>query len=377
MTSTHLPLPPRKNNTPGSNGNPGLYWNKFFNQWSSDFSKVIEPWQDKKNETTTTYHGGKMSWVLSQIHGALPDNQQFKTSQSAHDSKTTGQKDQLEKAAARIADLAKTCLGDTKSFTTQSPFVTGMGLSHPVENGFLFHHTLGVPYLPGSSVKGMIRAWAEHWAGTDKKEDKDKHKETIFNLFGKNAEEGGPTVGSIIVFDALPTEPVQLYAEVITPHDGGWRIAETPQDNPPADWISPNPIPFLAVSEGTNFQFALAPRKNNDDSARNDLENAWKYLEQALEWIGAGAKTATGFGRFESDEKILERNKDEREQQKKLLEEQKQLEKTRPPRVGERANHDMWGVVEIQSIHGDQATIYSIDEADTVTVSLAELSRIS
>ncbi len=368
MTSTHLPLPgtqppnhtSRKINALGVDGNRGLYWNKFFNQWNSDYTGVIEPRRDKVNKTD--YHGGKMSWVLSQIHGALPDNSQFKTSQPARDHKMTGYKDQLENAAARIASLAENAGGAAKSFQTQSPFVTGMGLSHPVENGFLFHHTLGVPYLPGSSVKGMIRAWAEHWAGED--------KEGIFRLFGRSDTEGGQAVGNIIVFDALPTEPVQLYAEVMTPHDGGWRIAEEPQNTPPADWISPNPIPFLAVREGASFQFALAPRKSGtmDDTGNNDLECAWNYLEQALQWIGAGAKTAIGFGRFESDESRQGRLESEKE-------EQKQLEKTRPPREGEDAMHGDLGPVYILSISGDMATVDAIEEAETVTVPIAELSR--
>jgi CRISPR-associated protein Cmr6 len=32
-----------------------------------------------------------------------------------------------------------------------------------VENGFLWHPTLGVPYLPGAAVKGLVRAYVEHW----------------------------------------------------------------------------------------------------------------------------------------------------------------------------------------------------------------------
>jgi CRISPR-associated protein Cmr6 len=45
-----------------------------------------------------------------------------------------------------------------------SPFVTGMGNPHPVENGFSFLTPYGIPYLPGSSIKGIVRRAAEELA---------------------------------------------------------------------------------------------------------------------------------------------------------------------------------------------------------------------
>ncbi|MFQ5745452.1 MAG: RAMP superfamily CRISPR-associated protein [Acidobacteriota bacterium] len=38
---------------------------------------------------------------------------------------------------------------------TEAPFVTGMGMEHPLETGFAFLDPHGLPYLPGSSVKGV------------------------------------------------------------------------------------------------------------------------------------------------------------------------------------------------------------------------------
>ncbi|MBI4864467.1 MAG: type III-B CRISPR module RAMP protein Cmr6, partial [Candidatus Riflebacteria bacterium] len=40
-------------------------------------------------------------------------------------------------------------------------FVTGTGIDHPLENGFAFLDPCGVPYLPGSSIKGVVRRAAE------------------------------------------------------------------------------------------------------------------------------------------------------------------------------------------------------------------------
>lgn len=319
MTNTNLPLPrrrpgahERKNISPGITGNRGLYYHKFFNQWSDDYAKTIPEHSVGAGQNGINYHTGKMSWVLAQVHGTLPDNQQFETTKSASGGAPAGDKSQIPAAASRLASLAKASDGEARDFVTTAPFVTGMGLSHPIENGFLFHHTFGVPYLPGSSVKGMIRAFAEVWCGIEEGEDGyDSHIDEIWRLFGgpirkeweeddkkKQADIRPPSVGNIIVFDALPTGPVPLMAEIITPHTADWRITKNPEKSSPADWVSPNPIPFLAVAPGASFQFALAPRKRNETSAK-DLETAWGYLEQALAWTGAGAKTAIGFGRFD------------------------------------------------------------------------------
>jgi len=51
--------------------------------------------------------------------------------------------------------------GEFAVFATDWHFVTGMGSSHPAENGFSWHPVLGTPYLPGAGVKGLLRAWME------------------------------------------------------------------------------------------------------------------------------------------------------------------------------------------------------------------------
>lgn len=41
--------------------------------------------------------------------------------------------------------------------TTMSPLITGIGESHPSEIGMTFDHTIGIPYIPASSIKGLLR----------------------------------------------------------------------------------------------------------------------------------------------------------------------------------------------------------------------------
>lgn len=320
------PLPEKRQAKRTTESNAGLVFNKFVDQWPTGATEGLD-----KN---------KAEW-LGSFKGPLPIE---------------------DTPAKRIKDLAKANGGKAVSYETTGPFVTGMGLPHGVENGFLWHHTLGCPYLPGSSVKGMVRAWAEHWLGED--------RTTITRLFG--GDKKTPSVGQLIFYDALPVETLHLYTEIITPHTGDWRITDTPQDSPPADWISPKPIPFLAVKEGAKFQFAISRRSKASES---DLDMALGWLKEALEWIGAGAKTAIGFGRFLTQEALDKSKLEEDALQRAFADAQKQALANAPPSVGDRAVHDEWGVVEIKSILGDEATIYSLDEGENTTLPLSELTK--
>ena len=256
------------------------------------------------------------------------------------------------------------------SFQTTGPFVTGLGLAHPVENGFLWHHTLGVPYLPGSSIKGMIRAWAKHWL--------EESADVDHMFFGRDDKHtDGPSAGALIIFDALPVKPVQLLTEVITPHVGAWRMTETPSKEPPADWISPNPIHFLSVERGAEFQFAIAPRNGISDAY---LERAYTYLEDALDWIGAGAKTSSGYGRFLTPQKAEEAKEnaeaDARRADAQRKKEAENAAKNAPLSIGDIATHEEWGLVDIKEIlPNNMAKVYSREEAAYTELPLSELKR--
>ena len=50
------------------------------------------------------------------------------------------------------------------SATAQAPFTAGLGEAHPFENSFAFLDPYGIPYYPGSSIKGVVRRAAEEIA---------------------------------------------------------------------------------------------------------------------------------------------------------------------------------------------------------------------
>ena len=96
--------------------------------------------------------------------------------------------------------------------------------------------------------------------------------------------------------------------DVMTPHMGKWyeKGDAIGNDNfgqvAPSDWHSPVPVPFLVVRKGVKFQWAIAPRQSGEPSTaarrQEAVKRALQELKNALEWVGAGAKTAVGYGRL-------------------------------------------------------------------------------
>jgi CRISPR-associated protein Cmr6 len=242
-------------------GNTGLRYNKYFTLWDSDW---------------TIKDGDKSKWIKKICE------------------RPAGDRKLLAETSARLISLTDHLGGEFRCYKTIWHFVSGLGLNNPVENGMAWHHTLGVPYLPGSSVKGLVRAWVEQWLEHSSQDEINR----IFGPRGTEKVQGDNkamrAVGNIIFFDALPTAPVRLAADVMTPHYQKYYGGT----GPPGDWLDPNPIPFLTVDKEQVFLFAVAPRKRDDVANRSDLEAVLQWLEQSLENIGAGAKTATGYGRF-------------------------------------------------------------------------------
>lgn len=209
--------------------------------------------------------------------------------------------------ALRQKQLCESLGGATLLLETTGPMVTGSGISHPVENGFTFHPTLGLPYLPASGVKGLLRAWVEEWMTHESPEQRDALVREWFGHSG-NGQDDKASAGSLVFFDALPAGAVSMGCDVMTPHMGKWyeKGDAIGNDNfgqvAPSDWHSPVPVPFLVVRKGVKFQWAIAPRQSGEPSTaarrQEAVKRALQELKNALEWVGAGAKTAVGYGRL-------------------------------------------------------------------------------
>ena len=208
-----------------------------------------------------------------------------------------------------------------------APFTTGLGNEHPLENGFAFLNPYGLPYLPGSGVKGVVRraaqdlasgAWGDTcgWDGRDvfviEVSGKSLPLSMIDVLFGREPRSGDRhhIRGALSFWDVIPqVKGGSLSVEIMTPHQGHYyQQGESPHDSG-----QPNPISFLTVPPGSGFTFHVtcgrahlqrhAPELLRDERWRALVEAAFAH---AFEWLGFGAKTAVGYGAMEVDPRVEE-----------------------------------------------------------------------
>ncbi len=271
-----------------SDSHHGLWFDRFFNQYEADFSIAKSKKIEGKDQSPRAF------WLIKSF---------VKNKQSI------GNVTALAHYFNQQNQLIEALNGQKQAFKASWHFVTGMGNPHPVENGFAWHPTLGVPYLTGAAVKGLIRAYIKNHLDAD---DTSK-KELLLNWFGStskppNDKDYQAQGGALIFFDAIPTQPVQLGVDIMTPHMGDWYAKGASEPNQantlPADWHDPVPVSFLVAKDITLlFSFALRPNVKDKDEIK--LEEVAYILKQALQYAGAGAKTATGYGTFEVDIKTL------------------------------------------------------------------------
>ena len=208
---------------------------------------------------------------------------------------------------------------------TVGPLTLHLARASALENaGICLHPIYGFVYLPGTGLKGMARAFAETvWLPTQT--DQKKAWQQIEDVFGwapnpdrikqirdpHHPAEGRrdpsnpkseitASSGQIIFLDAWPEKWTPLVVDILNNH----HVSYYQDQEPPGDWDSPIPVYFLAVSAGHTFFFALAKRRA--DVPDELLQLATEWLIGALEYEGAGAKTASGYGAFKVPDKPTE-----------------------------------------------------------------------
>jgi CRISPR-associated protein Cmr6 len=171
----------------------------------------------------------------------------------------------------------------TRKATTQGRLAINLGSETTLETSIAMHHTYGVPYIPGSALKGLSAHYAIN--SLDAKEW-GRGTRAFQIIFGDMTN-----AGYVNFFDALyvPGSGPQgraLWPDIITVHHPGYYQG---QEDAPADWDSPIPIPFLTTSG--SFLVALS-------GPSNWVNAALQILGFALEREGIGAKTSSGYGRM-------------------------------------------------------------------------------
>jgi CRISPR-associated protein Cmr6 len=210
--------------------------------------------------------------------------------------------------------------------------IVGLGNESVYETYMTLHHTYGIPYIPGSAVKGVLRSYVitvvfgdgystdnfkeieklieldekmfkemyktdkdlQDKLGTRSDDNPDPNRMEITKenfkkarkIFGNQNQQG-----QVIFFDAFPTEAPTIEPDIMNPHYGPYYS----DGKPPADYHNPVPLFFLTVKDA-EFEFHLGMKPKDKDEQL--LETAKCLLCKALKEHGIGAKTAVGYGYF-------------------------------------------------------------------------------
>ncbi len=185
-----------------------------------------------------------------------------------------------------------------------SPLITGIGQPHPSEVGMVFDHTLGIPYIPASSVKGISRfarniellnspnlqANLEHDKDGEYYFDDEEEWTQNTMIFGSQNKRG-----EVVFLDAYPLNVPDMHVDIMNPHYV--KYYQEGASEAPADNAEPKPIKFLTVKFGTKFVFRVIISKKSSVN-ETDVKN---MFINALTREGVGAKTAVGYGLFNKD----------------------------------------------------------------------------
>ena len=201
--------------------------------------------------------------------------------------------------------------------------IVGLGGESVYETSITLHHIYGIPYIPASSIKGVVRNWiinivygnedlefAEGRAIEDKvfcdvfgcpaelTIDKDKKRKTKFESYYTKIEgkKKGDRKGKVIFFDAFPISVPKIEVDIMNVHYPDY-YNNSKGEIAPTDTQNPRPITFLTVAK-TDFQFIIGSKDKNLADFVINGKTISDWLKETLSVNGIGAKTAVGYGRF-------------------------------------------------------------------------------
>ncbi len=185
--------------------------------------------------------------------------------------------------------------------------VVGLGSGSVLETSMTLHHIFGVPFIPGTALKGVVSSYyiernrenltkGMEVANSQRKRENKREYKTLeeyamnedanyIELFGNENQKG-----KLTFLDAYPTTFPNLEIDIMNPHFGDYYDGKTP----PADWLSPKPIKFLTVAKDTEFIFAFKTDKSNL------IPEVKTLIKESLQDFGIGAKTSVGYGYFKN-----------------------------------------------------------------------------
>ena len=138
------------------------------------------------------------------------------------------------------ATLVGLCRAENcREAATLGRLAVNLGAEGVLETSVALQHTYGVPYIPGSALKGLAAHYVMHYLKEEPRWD--KKADGFLTLFGDTT-----SAGYVTFYDALFVPGSgKLVPDVITVHHPDYYQGG---DKPPADWDSPTPIPFITAT---------------------------------------------------------------------------------------------------------------------------------
>lgn len=166
-----------------------------------------------------------------------------------------------------------------------------------IYSGFSFDYVTGLPYIPGSSVKGILKSVFPRKEDTkdDINQQKMKYIQSLLNPELSDEEiydlKDNIFEDNDVFLDAYPTSKNKtkqqcLALEFITPHSD----------------IIKNPIPIncLKVKPGISFEFGFYLNECQlSDGVQITIKEKIELFKTILTDVGIGTKTNVGFGQLE------------------------------------------------------------------------------
>lgn len=185
---------------------------------------------------------------------------------------------------------------DPKRFLLKTVYpglLIGTGYAHGVDSdsdikiGFSFDFVTGQPYIPGSSVKGLLRSYFAHpEVVTTFLNDENINVKALENsIFGTQDEVSDDGVD--VFFDA-----------VIKRGDEKGRVMGYDAITPHGTDLTKNPVPIkiLKVLPDVAFEFSFKLKDSVIDGKTVTAAQKLDLFEQLLITFGIGAKTNVGYG---------------------------------------------------------------------------------
>lgn len=179
------------------------------------------------------------------------------------------------------------------SLTSNWRLAIGLGTASVYETSITLHHIYGIPFIPAQAIKGSFRSYIIE-SYFENSEEKAFIDSGFIDIFGSNEAQG-----KVLFFDSFSQNP-KLQLDIMNSHYSTYYSGS----EAPTDTQSPILINFLAIKD-SEFKFMVATKNNIEIESgkfkgKKILDFIKNELSQSLQIFGLGAKTAVGYGYFDS-----------------------------------------------------------------------------